>query len=200
MEAAVETMRRVHIPDAGARARDYPHQFSGGMRQRVMIAIAIALRPSVLIADEPTTALDVTVQAQVVDLLREIRAEEGMALILISHDLGLAAALSDDLMVMYGGRVAERGPLRSVIRRPGHPYTQGLIRSAPGSTAPTGRLAGIPGSPPSLDRMPEGCSFNPRCPLADDRCRTARPELVSVEPERFAACHHSKRVLDGIAP
>ena len=188
-EAAVDTMARARIPDPRRRASDYPHQFSGGMRQRVMIAIAIALGPQLLIADEPTTALDVTVQAQIVQLLIEIRAETGMALILISHDLGLAAALADDVLVMYGGRMAEKGPLRTTYEHAGHPYTRGLLASAPRNSVAGSRLPVIPGSPPRLDQVARGCPFAPRCPDAIDLCRDVMPLPRTIAPGHVAACH-----------
>ena len=199
---AIELMDRVHIPAAARRVDDYPHQFSGGMRQRVMIAMAIALQPRLLIADEPTTALDVTVQAQIMELLAELKAEHRMSLILITHDLGLVAGVADRVMVMYAGRVAETGELREVYETLAHPYTRGLIASIPALDGPRGRLTPIQGSPPDLLRRPGGCPFHPRCDFVTDVCRSSRPELLPV-PARPAshrsACHHVEEVLaDGV--
>jgi oligopeptide transport system ATP-binding protein len=194
-DAAVEMMRRVRIPDAARRAADHPHQFSGGMRQRVVIAMALALDPRLIIADEPTTALDVTVQAQIVDLLAEVRETSGAGLILISHDLGLAAGLADDLLVLYAGRVAERGSVRDCYEAPAHPYTLGLLGSAPGAAAEGDRLRTIPGSPPRIDQLPPGCAFGPRCAFVMPACLAARPELRSITPDRRAACIRAEDVL-----
>lgn len=197
-DAAVEMMRRVHIPDAAGRVDDYPHQFSGGMRQRVVIAMALALEPRLIIADEPTTALDVTVQAQIVELLAEIRETSGAALILISHDLGLAAALADDLLVMYAGRTAESGPVRACYERPAHPYTSGLLASAPGSVVGgRRRLEVIPGVPPRLDTLAPGCAFVPRCSHALPACADARPQLRSIEPDHVVACIRAEELWRG---
>ncbi len=195
---AIELMDRVGIPAARRRVDDYPHQFSGGMRQRVMIAMALALQPRVLIADEPTTALDVTVQAQIMALLAELKAEHRMAMILISHDLGVVAGVADRVMVMYAGRVVETGGLREVYETIGHPYTRGLMASIPALDAPRGRLVPIPGSPPDLTRLPGGCPFRPRCGFATDICGSDRPDLVPVpaRPESHrAACHHAREVV-----
>ncbi|QBI53018.1 ABC transporter ATP-binding protein [Streptomonospora litoralis] len=201
---AVELMRRVGIPDAATRADDYPHQFSGGMRQRIMTAMAIALRPRLVIADEPTTALDVTVQAQILRLLSDLQREEGMALILISHDLGVVASYAQRVAVMYAGRIVETGPIRTVYDHPAHPYTRGLLQSIPDSEAPEERLTPIPGSPPMLARLPSGCPFHPRCSWRTDECTTARPALLSITDEALsaeaaathaAACHHSSEVM-----
>jgi oligopeptide transport system ATP-binding protein len=194
--AAVEVLKRVQIPNAAQRAGDYPHQFSGGMRQRVMIAIALALEPRLVIADEPTTALDVTVQAQIIDLLGRLRDDVGTTLILISHDLGVAAALASQLVVMYGGRFVEVGVLGDVYSRPYHPYTQGLMASVPGIDG--ARLVPIPGTPPRIGNLPSGCVFHPRCPFAQDVCRTESPKLIEVTAGRFAACHFAESfVQDG---
>ena len=193
--AAVEVLVRVQIPQAQARARDYPHQFSGGMRQRAMIAMAIALSPSVLIADEPTTALDVTVQAQIIELLERLRAEEGMALILISHDLGLAAALSSRVAIMYAGRFVEEGLVRDVYERPRHPYTDGLLVSAPRAVNIAQRLQSIPGNPARIDQMPQGCPFHPRCRFAQEICVTTQPPLRWVAQDRSVACHRAEEIV-----
>jgi oligopeptide transport system ATP-binding protein len=193
--AAVDLMKRVGIPDAANRVDDYPHQFSGGMRQRVMIAMAIALDPRLLIADEPTTALDVTVQAQVMALLAGLQREYGMALVLITHDLGVVADVADRMLLMYAGRAAETGRIREVYERPAHPYTAGLMASLPGDQE---RLTPIPGAPPNLAALPSGCPFHPRCPYAVDRCRDEPPPLRPVPGAgRAAACHRAEEVLDG---
>ncbi|MFF8815286.1 ABC transporter ATP-binding protein [Streptomyces pactum] len=193
---AVEMLAKVGIPEAGRRVDDYPHQFSGGMRQRAMIAMALVNNPDLLIADEPTTALDVTVQAQILDLLQDLQREFGSAIILITHDLGVVAEVADDLLVMYAGRAVERGPVREVLREPRHPYTWGLLDSMPRLTgAPDAPLTPIPGAPPSLLSPPAGCPFHPRCAFTaeagPDRCAGERPSLPP-EPSaggRGAACH-----------
>jgi oligopeptide transport system ATP-binding protein len=200
---AIELMERVGIPAAARRVDDYPHQFSGGMRQRVMIAMALALQPRLLIADEPTTALDVTVQAQIMALLAELKAEHRMAMILISHDLGVVAGVADRVMLMYAGRVVETGDLREVYETTGHPYTRGLMASIPELGGARERLVPIPGSPPDLLRLPGGCPFRPRCDFATDICGTNRPDLAQVptRPEsHLAACHHAKEVLADVSP
>jgi oligopeptide transport system ATP-binding protein len=193
---AVELLDRVRIPSAASRVGDYPHQFSGGMRQRVMIALAIALGPEVLIADEPTTALDVTVQAQILELLDELRAATGMGLVLITHDLGVAAETADRVAVMYAGRIVETGPAVEVLTRPGHPYTEGLLASLPQGEGRLGRrLAPIAGAPPSLSRIPPGCPFHPRCPYAVERCRSELPPLAEVAGGRVSACWRAEEVF-----
>ncbi|MEV0267942.1 ABC transporter ATP-binding protein [Hamadaea sp. NPDC050747] len=200
---AIQLMERVGIPAAATRVDDYPHQFSGGMRQRVMIAMALALQPRILIADEPTTALDVTVQAQIMALLADLKAEHRMAMILISHDLGVVAGVADRVMLMYAGRVVETGDLREVYETVAHPYTQGLMASIPELTGPRERLVPIPGAPPDLTRLPTGCAFHPRCAYATDVCRTDPPELTTA-PSRAAthlsACHHAKEVIGDDVP
>ena len=165
---SIELMERVRIPAAAARVNDYPHQFSGGMRQRIMIAMAIALEPDIIIADEPTTALDVTVQAQIMELLAELRRETGSGLILITHDLGVVAEVADTISVMYAGRVVEHGTALEVFASPAHPYTRGLLDSMPKLIGDGDRLYAIPGLPPSLTAVPPGCPFAPRCPRAED--------------------------------
>jgi oligopeptide transport system ATP-binding protein len=176
---AVELLDRVRIPAAAQRVGEYPHQFSGGMRQRVMIAMALALDPKVLIADEPTTALDVTVQAQILELLDELRAETGMGVLLITHDLGVVAETAHRVAVMYAGRIVETGPTDAVLAGPGHPYTEGLLASVPrGQSGREERLRPIAGAPPSLAHIPPGCPFHPRCPYVIDRCRAERPPLT----------------------
>jgi oligopeptide transport system ATP-binding protein len=200
---AVELMDRVRIPAAARRVDDYPHQFSGGMRQRVMIAMAIALDPRILIADEPTTALDVTVQAQVMDLLKDLQAETGMGLILITHDLGVVNEVADNVAVMYAGEIVERGTVDDVFTKPAHPYTDGLMSSVPQVEARGGRLQPIVGQPPNLAHIPSGCPFHPRCSrrrlgaeAAPGReCATDVPPLRLVVPGREAACHYSEEVL-----
>ncbi|UFN47119.1 ABC transporter ATP-binding protein [Roseomonas sp. OT10] len=188
-DAAVAMLERVRIPDAARRARQYPHQLSGGMRQRVMIAMALACRPRVLIADEPTTALDVTVQAGVLALLDGLRRDTGTAVILVTHDLGVVADHADDVVVMYAGRVAESGPASRVLSHPEHPYTIGLLGAAPRLDTPRGtRLASIDGTVPDLMHPPPGCRFAPRCPFAVAACNDAQPPLVEVGPGHRAAC------------
>ena len=196
---AVELLERVQIPAAAARVGEYPHQFSGGMRQRVMIAMALALDPKVLIADEPTTALDVTVQAQILELLDDLRAETGMGLLLITHDLGVVAETADRVAVMYAGRIVETGPTDALLASPAHPYTEGLLASVPrGQSGREERLRPIPGAPPSPARIPAGCPFHPRCPYAVERCRAEHPPLVPVRSGgRAAACWRSDEVGHG---
>ncbi|WP_031511614.1 ABC transporter ATP-binding protein, partial [Streptomyces megasporus] len=177
---AVELMDRVKIPAARARVNDYPHQFSGGMRQRIMIAMALALEPELIIADEPTTALDVTVQAQVMDLLAELQREYRMGLILITHDLGVVADVADKIAVMYAGRIVETAPVHELYRRPAHPYTRGLLDSIPRLDRKGRELYAIKGLPPTLTRIPSGCAFNPRCPRAREVCRAEVPALYQV--------------------
>ncbi|WP_241266532.1 dipeptide/oligopeptide/nickel ABC transporter permease/ATP-binding protein [Streptomyces scabichelini] len=197
---AVELMERVGIPEARSRADAYPHQFSGGMRQRLLIAMAVALRPKVLLADEPTTALDVTVQAQIMDLLRELRSEQQMALVLITHDLGLVAEHADRVAVMYAGTVVETGPVAEVFGKPNHPYTRGLLESVPAEQLKGSRLSSIPGAPPDPRAVPSGCAFRTRCPMARDLCATHRPTLASTGSgtgvDRASACHFGKELAD----
>jgi oligopeptide transport system ATP-binding protein len=191
MRRAIELIDRVGIPNAPLRAGDYPHQLSGGMRQRIAIAMAIALDPAVIIADEPTTALDVTVQAQIMELLEQIQAQTGAALIFITHDLGLVAAHADRLAVMYGSRIVELGPARTVFRQPSHPYTIGLIDSVPSRSTGKAELRAIPGQPPDLADLPPGCAFQPRCALSCGRarCIDERPPLRRVSDVQHSACH-----------
>ncbi len=193
---AIELMERVRIPAASSRVNDYPHQFSGGMRQRIMIAIAIALEPDIIIADEPTTALDVTVQAQVMELLAELRRETGSGLILITHDLGVVAEVADRISVMYAGRVIEHGTAEDVFAAPAHPYTRGLLDSMPKLTDSGDRLYAIPGLPPSLAAIPPGCPFAPRCPRAEDICRhDPPPPEIELFAGRTSACHFAQEVV-----
>ena len=196
LERAVKLMQRVQIPAAKERVKAYPHQFSGGMRQRIMIAMAIALDPAVLIADEPTTALDVTVQAQIMALLQELQEERQMGLILITHDLGVVADVADRIAVMYAGRLVETATVHELYAAPAHPYTRGLLESIPRLDQKGQTLAAIGGLPPNLLRIPPGCPFNPRCRMAQDVCRTDRPELREVVPGRFSACHFAEEVID----
>jgi oligopeptide/dipeptide ABC transporter ATP-binding protein len=185
-DRAVEMLKLVGIPSPEKRVHDYPHQLSGGMRQRVMIAMALSCNPSVLIADEPTTALDVTIQAQILDLLRDLQSRLGMAIILITHDLGVVAEMADEVVVMYAGKVAEKAPVREIFRNPKHPYTKGLLNSIPTlSKDPTGkvkkkRLETIPGIVPNLLHLPRGCRFQERCPYVIDQCRGDEPALRGV--------------------
>ncbi|MCZ7458176.1 ABC transporter ATP-binding protein [Streptomyces sp. WMMC940] len=201
---SIELMDKVKIPGAAARVNDYPHQFSGGMRQRIMIAMALALEPDLIIADEPTTALDVTVQAQVMDLLAELQAEYNMGLILITHDLGVVADVADKIAVMYAGRIVETAPVHELYKRPAHPYTRGLLDSIPRLDQKGQELYAIKGLPPNLTRIPAGCAFSPRCPRAEDVCRTDVPALHSVTerdgaelPGRGSACHFWKETIHG---
>ncbi|MFJ7588874.1 ABC transporter ATP-binding protein [Streptomyces sp. NPDC097617] len=197
---AVELMDRVKIPAAKERVGDYPHQFSGGMRQRIMIAMALALEPSLIIADEPTTALDVTVQAQVMDLLAELQRELNMGLILITHDLGVVADVADKIAVMYAGRIVEAAPVHEIYKAPAHPYTRGLLDSIPRLDQKGQELYAIKGLPPNLLAIPPGCAFNPRCPMAQAVCSTDVPPLYRVTEspvERTSACHFWKECLHG---
>ena len=201
---AVELMERVGIPGAKERVNQYPHQFSGGMRQRVMIAMALALEPDLIIADEPTTALDVTVQAQVMELLAGLQREYNMGLILITHDLGVVADVADKIAVMYAGRIVETAPVHELYSRPAHPYTRGLLDSIPRLDQKGQELYAIKGLPPNLLRIPSGCAFNPRCPMAQDICRSEVPPLHAVTeedgralPGRGSACHFWKETLHG---
>jgi oligopeptide transport system ATP-binding protein len=196
LEKAIGLMERVSIPAARERVKAYPHQFSGGMRQRIMIAMAIALDPAVLIADEPTTALDVTVQAQIMALLQELQEERHMGLILITHDLGVVADVADRIAVMYAGRLVETADVHDLYAAPAHPYTRGLLDSIPRLDQKGQTLSAIGGLPPNLLRIPPGCPFNPRCHMARDRCRTELPPLREVAPGRFSACHYAEEVID----
>ena len=187
---AIELLELVGIPDAETRFRAYPHELSGGMRQRVMIAIALACEPKVIIADEPTTALDVTIQAQIIETVRELREKLGTSVIWITHDLGVVAGLADRVMVMYGGRIVEEAPVARLYAHASHPYTQGLLNSLPSIDERSGKLESIPGQPPSLLSEPVGCSFAPRCPHAFDRCLVETPVLTPIDErgEHKTAC------------
>ncbi len=191
LRLAVDMLRRVGLPSPEVRVGEYPHQLSGGMRQRVVIAMALACHPDLLIADEPTTALDVTVQAQILALLRELRAEMGMAVLLITHDLGVIAEQCDEVVVMYAGRIAEQGTVEQIFDRPTHPYTRGLLASIPRLEHPRKtRLTTIEGLVPALSEMPAGCRFQNRCPLASDQCRQSQPPLEEIDPGHTVACFH----------
>jgi oligopeptide/dipeptide ABC transporter ATP-binding protein len=185
---AAQLLDRVGIPDARRRLNDYPHQFSGGMRQRVMIAMAVACRPKLLIADEPTTALDVTIQAQILDLLYELKEELGTAVIIITHDLGVIAQLADRVAVMYGGSIAENAPVAEIFESPQHPYTRALLNSVPRLHAYPERLTAIEGAPPSLRGRIAGCPFEPRCPYRVERSAVERPPLLEISPGHASAC------------
>jgi len=187
-DRALEMFRKVRMPAAEKRLDDYPHQLSGGMRQRVMIAMALANDPSLLIADEPTTALDVTIQAQILDLMRELQAETGAALLMITHDLGVVAEIADRVAVMYAGRIVESGPVGAIFDAPQHPYTLGLMGSMPAIAGRQGRLLTIPGTVPGPDAMPPGCRFASRCPFADAACDAARPPLQADAAGHAHAC------------
>jgi peptide/nickel transport system ATP-binding protein len=191
---AVDLLGLVGIPNPARRVDQYPHEFSGGMRQRAMIAMALANDPSLLIADEPTTALDVTVQAQILDLMRKLQAEFGSAIIMITHDLGVVAEMADDILVMYGGKAVEHGPVNDVFYEPEHPYTWGLLTSMPRlDRARLSRLNPVPGNPPSLINVPSGCAFHPRCAftgqVSADACRAAVPDLTAAGPGHLTRCH-----------
>jgi peptide/nickel transport system ATP-binding protein len=194
LETAKELMGRVRIPDAASRLASFPHQYSGGMRQRVMIAMALACQPRLIIADEPTTALDVTVQAQILDLLKELTRETGSSLLLITHDLGVVARYADRVAVMYGGRIVETAPARALYKLPHHPYTMGLMASVPRLDSEAGqRLVPIEGQPPDLAQLPAGCAFSPRCRSVTDICRSSRPPLVEIAPQHLKACFNDIR-------
>jgi peptide/nickel transport system ATP-binding protein len=187
---AIEVLRQVGIPDPVRRYDAYPHEFSGGMRQRAMIAVALACDPDILIADEPTTALDVTVQAQILRLLLDLRDTRGVSIILITHDLGVVSQLCDTVAVMYGGRIVERGPKREIVRHARHPYTAGLIACQPGEGRPGEAVRTIPGQPPRVGEMPPGCRFHPRCAYREATCSAVQPDLVACRPGHLLACHH----------
>jgi peptide/nickel transport system ATP-binding protein len=195
---ALQLLKAVGIPRAERRIDDYPHQFSGGMRQRAMIAMALVNDPDLLIADEPTTALDVTTQAQIMNLMKRLQEEFGSAIIVITHDLGVVAETADDVLVMYAARVAEQAPVENLFHRPHHPYTWGLLGSLPRLEADVDRLVQIPGQPPSLLHPPTGCRFHPRCAYVMDVCKTVEPSLVGIsdEPEHLQACHLDEETKD----
>jgi peptide/nickel transport system ATP-binding protein len=195
---ALELLKAVGIPKAEARIDDYPHQFSGGMRQRVMIAMALINDPDLLIADEPTTALDVTTQAQILNLMKRLQEDFGSAIIIITHDLGVVAETADDVVVMYAAKVVEHADVSDLFNRPQHPYTWGLMGSLPRLETDLERLVQIPGQPPSLLRPPNGCRFHPRCPYVMGVCRTTEPPLVGTrrDPEHLQACHLDEETKD----
>jgi oligopeptide transport system ATP-binding protein len=194
---AVELLQLVGIPGAEGRLGQYPHQYSGGMRQRVMIAMALMCQPDLVICDEPTTALDVTIQAQILGLLRSLQQRLGMALILITHNLGAVAGLCSRVLVMYAGRIVEEAPATELFHRPRHPYTAGLLKSVPRLDEPPGaRLVPIPGNPPDLTALPPGCAFADRCPFVIDRCRIERPELREIAPGRRSQCLREAEIPD----
>ena len=189
MAKTVDMLKLVHMANAERRVKEYPHQLSGGMRQRVMIAMALSCNPKLLIADEPTTALDVTIQAQILELLKDLSRKLGVAMLIITHNLGVVARYADRVNVMYAGRIVERGTAREIYANPRHPYTLGLLRSVPRLDEPKkAKLAPIPGQPPDLTRLPPGCAFAPRCAFAIERCRAERPELETVGSEHVSAC------------
>ena len=196
-DRTINLLRLVGIPKPERRVDDFPHQFSGGLRQRAMIAMALALDPAVLIADEPTTALDVTVQAQIMELLADLQAETGMGLILITHDLGVVADVADRVAVMYAGKIVETGPIGDLYARPAHPYTEGLMGSIPRVDQKGQDLTPIGGAPPNLLRIPSGCPFHPRCRYRQEVCTVEEPPLYEVEGRRRSACHFYQEVLDG---
>jgi oligopeptide transport system ATP-binding protein len=192
---AIEMLGRVGIPDARMRVDSYPHEFSGGMRQRVMIAMALACEPELLIADEPTTALDVTIQAQILELIKRLKCETGTSVILITHDLGVVAGMADRIIVMYAGKIFEIAPTVTLFATPANPYTKGLLRSVPDPARDAGReLYQIPGLPPDVARLPPGCPFAPRCALAQERCRREFPPFVQIAPDHHSLCHFATEV------
>ena len=195
-EHAVKMLEMVGIPEARSRADGYPHEFSGGMRQRVMIAMALSCEPKLLIADEPTTALDVTIQAQILELIKTLRQATGTSVILITHDLGVVAGMTDHVIVMYAGKVFEQAPTAELFARPGNPYTQGLLRSVPDPTDERGELYQIPGLPPDVARLPPGCPFAPRCPRAQEICRREFPPFVELTADHFSLCHFANEVYE----
>jgi oligopeptide/dipeptide ABC transporter ATP-binding protein len=197
-QMALDLMRRVGIPDPERRYRAFPHEFSGGMRQRVMIAIALACEPEIILCDEPTTALDVTIQDQILRLLARLCRESGVSLVFVTHDLPVVAQVCQQLAVMYGGKLVEWGPVRDVLRAPYHPYTLGLVRSAPDFDDVRESLVPIPGSPPSLISPPDGCRFHPRCKFAEQDCQVTVPPLRLLDGGRATACLHYERCIEAV--
>jgi oligopeptide transport system ATP-binding protein len=192
---AIKMLEMVGIPDAQNRVDDYPHEFSGGMRQRVMIAMALSCEPELLIADEPTTALDVTIQAQILELIKKLKSDLGTSVILITHDLGVVAGMTEKIIVMYAGKVFEQAPTRELFATPANPYTKGLLRSVPDPAHEHGtELYQIPGLPPDVAHLPPGCPFAPRCEYAQDICRSEYPPFVQVNEEHFSLCHFAREV------
>jgi oligopeptide transport system ATP-binding protein len=193
-EHAVKMLETVGIPDARSRVDSYPHEFSGGMRQRVMIAMALSCEPDLLIADEPTTALDVTIQAQILELIKQLKQETGTSVILITHDLGVVAGMTDHIIVMYAGKVFEQAPTRELFSCPGNPYTKGLLRSVPDPTSEQGALYQIPGLPPDVAHLPPGCPFAERCERAEDICHREFPPFVALTGDHHSLCHFAEEV------
>jgi len=191
---AIRMLETVGIPDADTRADNYPHEFSGGMRQRVMIAMALSCEPQLLIADEPTTALDVTIQAQILELIKKLKQETGTSVILITHDLGVVAGMTDHVIVMYAGKIFERALTTELFSQPGNPYTNGLLRSVPDPLAEQGKLYQIPGLPPDVAHLPPGCPFAPRCDRAEEICRREFPPFVQLNADHFSLCHFAREV------
>lgn len=191
---AIKMLEHVGIPDAAERVDSYPHQFSGGMRQRVMIAMALSCEPELLIADEPTTALDVTIQAQILDLIKRLKSETGASVILITHDLGVVAGMTDHVVVMYAGKIFEQAATSELFARPANPYTRGLLRSVPDPASEQGKLYQIPGQPPDLARMPAGCPFASRCERAEEICRREFPPFVELTVDHHSLCHFASEV------
>jgi len=196
-ERSIQLLRQVGIPSPESRVDEYPHQLSGGMKQRIMIAMALACNPALLIADEPTTALDVTIQAQILDLLRDLQRDKGMSILLITHDLGVVAENADDVVVMYAGKVVERAPVEALFETPRHPYTLGLFRSLPKLDSKVERLEVIEGNVPNPLEFPSGCKFRPRCPFATDQCGSSEPGLESIGEQHEVACHHHEEIAAG---
>ncbi len=195
-EHAIKMLERVGIPDARARVDSYPHEFSGGMRQRVMIAMALSCGPELLIADEPSTALDVTIQAQILELIKKLKSETGTSVILITHDLGVVAGMTDHVIVMYAGKVFEEAPTRELFGTPGNPYTKGLLRSVPDPTREQDELYQIPGLPPDVAHLPPGCPFAPRCERAEEICHREFPPFVQLTAEHRSLCHFAREVYE----
>jgi oligopeptide transport system ATP-binding protein len=193
-EHAIRMLETVGIPDARARANSYPHEFSGGMRQRVMIAMALSCEPELLIADEPTTALDVTIQAQILELIKKLKQETGTSVILITHDLGVVAGMTDHVIVMYAGKIFEQARTKELFAAPGNPYTKGLLRSVPDPTAEQGKLYQIPGLPPDVSHLKPGCPFADRCERAEEICRREFPPFVQLTPDHHSLCHFANEV------
>jgi oligopeptide transport system ATP-binding protein len=191
---AIRMLETVGIPDARERADSYPHEFSGGMRQRVMIAMALSCEPELLIADEPTTALDVTIQAQILELIKKLKRETGTSVILITHDLGVVAGMTDHVIVMYAGKIFEQAPTKELFSVPGNPYTKGLLRSVPDPTAEQGKLYQIPGLPPDVANLKPGCPFAQRCDYTQDICRREFPPFVQLNPNHYSLCHFAREV------
>ena len=187
-------LEKVGIPDARERADSYPHEFSGGMRQRVMIAMALSCGPELLIADEPTTALDVTIQAQILELIKTLKRETGTSVILITHDLGVVAGMTDYVIVMYAGKIFEQARTKDLYSTPGNPYTKGLLKSVPDPTAEQGKLYQIPGLPPDVAHLPPGCPFAPRCERAEEICHREFPPFVQLTSDHYSLCHFASEV------